>query len=109
MTKMKLALSAIIGAAMVTSASVAQAASKADYEAAKAEAQQAIDKVYEKGMLPWNRCPRCDVFEAADEAAEEGNYAQAVEEAEYVRDLQDLAIEEWKKQGDIVLPQKPLS
>jgi len=109
MTKMKLALSAIMGAAIITSAGIAQAASKADYEAARAEAQQAIDNVYAKGILPWNRCPRCDVFEAADKAAEEGNYAKAVREAEYVRDIQDLAVEAWEKQGDIVLPPKPLS
>ena len=41
MTKMKLALSAIIGAALIGSASVAHAASEADYKAAKAEAQEA--------------------------------------------------------------------
>ena len=109
MTKMKLALSAIIGAALIGSASVAQAASEADYKAAKAEAQEAIDRVAEKGILPWSRTPRSDVFAWADEAAEEGNYAKAVKEAEYVRDLQELAVEHWQEQGEVVLPQKPLS
>ncbi|MFI9651795.1 hypothetical protein [Guyparkeria halopsychrophila] len=98
MIKTARVVAAAAGFALIGSVGMANAASEADYEKAKQEAQAAVDKLQEQGIAPWSPHPKSALFGDADKAAEKGDYEKAVEKAEWIEELQAKAEKQWTEQ-----------
>ncbi|MFO7581174.1 hypothetical protein [Guyparkeria sp.] len=100
MIKTTRVVAAAAGLALIGSVGAANAASQADYEKAKQEAQAAIEAVQEQGYFAWSPHPKSPLFGAADKLAEKGEYEKAIEKANEIKDLQALAEQQWEEQGE---------
>ncbi|WP_125198515.1 hypothetical protein [Guyparkeria sp. SCN-R1] len=98
MIKTARVVAAAAGFALIGSVGMANAASEADYEKAKQEAQAAVEAVQEKGYAPWSPHPKSALFGEADKLAKKGEYDKAIEKAEYIKELQALAEKQWAEQ-----------
>ncbi len=98
MIKTARVVAAAAGFALIGSVGMANAASEADYEKAKKEAQAAIEAVEEKGYAAWSPHPKSPLFGKADKLADKGEYEKAIEEAEFIKDLQAKAEKQWAEQ-----------
>ncbi|MFO7809704.1 hypothetical protein [Guyparkeria sp.] len=98
MIKTARVVAAAAGFALIGTVGMANAASEADYEKAKQEAQAAVEAVQEKGFAAWSPHPKSALFGEADKLAKKGEYDKAIEKVEYIEELQGLAENQWADQ-----------
>ena len=98
MNNLKRTLSVVVAGALIGGIGVANAASKADYEKARAAAMAEVHKLQKEDIAPWSPKPKKPILHQADQLAKKGDYAKAIKQANYVKSLQPLAVKEWKSQ-----------
>ncbi len=98
---------AFAATALIVSMGVANAADQAEYDKAKATAMAEVKKAETDGARPWNPQPKDPILKHADDMAAKGDFAGAIKYANYIAELQPIAIKEWNSQPKNPGPYKP--
>lgn len=98
---------ALATTALIVSMGVANAADQAEFDKAKATAMAEVKKAESDGVRPWNPKPKEPILKQADDLAAKGDFEGAIKYANYIAELQPIAIKEWKAQPKNPGPYKP--
>ncbi len=98
---------AFAATALIVSMGVANAADQAEYDKAKATAMAEVKTAETDGVRPSNPQPKNPILEHADDLAAKGDFEGAIKYANYIAELQPIAIKDWNAQPKTPGPYKP--